>query len=140
MGIDVTACPGCGKELVTGRDTGDKTVHLGKEWHKACFETAFPAQGPKKGLGVQTDECPGCHQSMTVGSNTGEKTIVAGREWHSECYRKAKYVKSPPLVSLSLTPCFQGIPALSVERHYKENPSAESVAIVCKLTINNPTP
>ena len=48
MGIDVTACPGCGKELVTGRDTGDKTVHLGKEWHKACFETAFPSKGPAK--------------------------------------------------------------------------------------------
>jgi len=48
LGIDVTACPGCGKELVTGRDTGDKTVHLGKEWHKACFEIAFPAKGPAK--------------------------------------------------------------------------------------------
>jgi len=48
LGIDVNPCPGCGKELVTGKDTGDKTVHLGKEWHKACFETAFPTKGPAK--------------------------------------------------------------------------------------------
>jgi len=75
---------------VTGKDTGDKTVHLGKEWHKACFETAFPTKAPKEGLGPQMDRCPGCQQSMMVGANTGDKTIVAGREWHTDCFRKAK--------------------------------------------------
>src|SRR5215470_8936370 len=48
LGKDINPCPGCGEALVTGADTGSKTIHLGQEWHKTCYEKAFPHKEPKR--------------------------------------------------------------------------------------------
>ena len=72
--------------MVVGQDTATKTIARGQEWHKDCYDKAFPAKGPSAGLAAQTSKCPGCQGQMVVGQDTATKTIARGQEWHKECY------------------------------------------------------
>eukprot|EP01088_Endostelium_zonatum_P015080 TRINITY_DN354_c0_g1_i1.p1 TRINITY_DN354_c0_g1~~TRINITY_DN354_c0_g1_i1.p1 ORF type:complete len:198 (-),score=45.97 TRINITY_DN354_c0_g1_i1:165-719(-) len=87
------SCPGCNQEVPI--QTSEKVVQGGKEWHKPCFEKAFPAKGPSAGFKGNFATCPGCQQVLKTGEETGNRTIHQGAEWHKSCYEKAFPSKGP---------------------------------------------
>jgi len=102
-------CSGCGGVLVLGKDTVNKVVVSGKEWHKECYYSRYgggTTPEPSRPFVQQHESCPGCGETVEAGMNRGEreKIVIGGKEWHKDCYNDRQYGTRQTNVLYSVPP------------------------------------